>query len=170
MPPMPLEADAPLDLVTPLTASAAASASQARRSSSDVEGTVAVEQIEIDELARQQGGSARPTYLSSGATRPSTARSASWQRHRRKYRWSRPPPGAVRPTRAIRHRRLRSARPRPGLHALRRLARRRAPQPRRRRPRPRAWRLPTSPLRQRRQRRLIEQVGSLLRKRRSGGW
>ena len=54
MPPIPLEAEAPLDLVTPLTASAAASASQARRSSSDVEGTVAVEQIEIGELARQQ--------------------------------------------------------------------------------------------------------------------
>src|SRR5437588_5827954 len=39
MPPMPLEADAPPDLVTPLTARPAASASQARRSSSDVEGT-----------------------------------------------------------------------------------------------------------------------------------
>ena len=39
MPPMPLEADALPDLVTPLTARPAASASQARRSSSDVEGT-----------------------------------------------------------------------------------------------------------------------------------
>ena len=40
MPPIPLEADAPPDLVTPLTASAAASASQARRSSSDVDGVL----------------------------------------------------------------------------------------------------------------------------------
>src|SRR6266576_2704525 len=38
MPPIPVEANAPPDLVTPLTASAAASASQARRSRSDVEG------------------------------------------------------------------------------------------------------------------------------------
>ena len=54
MPPMPLEAEAPPDLVTPLTASAAASASQARRSSSAVVGTFAVEQIEIGEIVRQQ--------------------------------------------------------------------------------------------------------------------
>ena len=56
MPPMPLEADAPPDLVTPLTARPAASASQARRSSSDGRGNFAVEQIEIGELARQQRG------------------------------------------------------------------------------------------------------------------
>ena len=54
MPPIPVEADAPPDLVTPLTASAAASASQARRSSSAVDGIFAVEQIEIREIARQQ--------------------------------------------------------------------------------------------------------------------
>ena len=54
MPPMPVEADAPPDLVTPLTASAAASASQARRSSSDGRRNVAVEQIEIGQIARQQ--------------------------------------------------------------------------------------------------------------------
>ena len=56
MPPMPLEADAPPDLVTPLTASPAASASQARRSSSPVVGIIAIEQIEIGELVRQQRG------------------------------------------------------------------------------------------------------------------
>ncbi len=54
MPPIPVEADAPPDLVTPLTASAAASASQARRSSSDVDGDAGIEQIEIGEIARQQ--------------------------------------------------------------------------------------------------------------------
>ena len=56
MPPMPLEADAPPDLVTPLTARPAASASQARRSSSAGRGNFAIEQIEIGELARQQRG------------------------------------------------------------------------------------------------------------------
>ena len=54
MPPMPVEAEAPPDLVTPLTASAAASASQARRSSSEVDGHLGIEQIEIGEVARQQ--------------------------------------------------------------------------------------------------------------------
>ena len=54
MPPMPDEADAPPDLVTPLTASAAASASLARRSSSAVDGGLRIEQIEIGEIARQQ--------------------------------------------------------------------------------------------------------------------
>src|SRR5438046_2863922 len=39
MPPMPADADAPPDLLTPFTASAAASASCARRSSSNIEGT-----------------------------------------------------------------------------------------------------------------------------------
>ena len=56
MPPMPVEADAPPDLVTPLTARPAASASQARRSSSAVDGTSRIEQIEIGEIARQQRG------------------------------------------------------------------------------------------------------------------
>ena len=54
MPPMPVEAEAPPDLVTPLTASPAASASQARRSSSAVDGTLRIEQIEIGEFVRQQ--------------------------------------------------------------------------------------------------------------------
>ena len=54
MPPIPLEADAPPDFVTPLTARPAASASQARRSQFGGRGNRAIEQIEIGELARQQ--------------------------------------------------------------------------------------------------------------------
>src|SRR5882724_6767057 len=78
MPPMPLEADAPPDLLTPLTPSAAASASQARRSSSDVEGTLRSSRSRSGKSRAKSDGSARPTYLSSGATRAiATARSAS---------------------------------------------------------------------------------------------
>ena len=79
MPPMPLEADAPPDLVTPLTARPAASASQARRSSSDVEGTSRSSRSRSANSRASREGSARPTYLSSGATRAiATARSASF--------------------------------------------------------------------------------------------
>src|SRR3981189_769817 len=69
MPPIPVEADAPPDLVTPLTASAAASASQARRSSSDVDGTLGSSRSRSGKSRASSDGSARPTYLSSGATR-----------------------------------------------------------------------------------------------------
>src|SRR2546421_3656501 len=79
MPPIPAEADAPPDLVTPLTASAAASASQARRSSSDVEGILRSSISRSGKSRASSAGSARPTYLSSGATRAiATARSASF--------------------------------------------------------------------------------------------
>src|SRR5882762_8336650 len=79
MPPIPVEADAPPDLVTPLTASAAASASQARRSSSDVDGTLGSSRSRSGKSRASNDGSARPTYLSSGATRAmATARSASF--------------------------------------------------------------------------------------------
>src|SRR5882724_11665834 len=79
MPPMPVEADAPPDLVTPLTASAAASASQARRSSSEVDGTLGSSRSRSGKSRASSDGSARPTYLSSGATRAiATARSASF--------------------------------------------------------------------------------------------
>src|SRR6202171_6110697 len=78
MPPIPVEADDPPDLVTPLTASAAASASQARRSSSDVEGILESSRSRSGKSRARSDGSARPTYLSSGATRAiATARSAS---------------------------------------------------------------------------------------------
>src|SRR5882757_8367362 len=77
MPPIPVEADAPPDLVTPLTASAAASASQARRSSSAVDGTLESSRSRSGKSRASSAGSARPTYLSSGATRAiATARSA----------------------------------------------------------------------------------------------
>src|SRR6266581_2567097 len=79
MPPIPVEAEAPPDLVTPLTASAAASASQARRSSSDVDGTLGSSRSRSGKSRASNDGSARPTYLSSGATRAmATARSASF--------------------------------------------------------------------------------------------
>ena len=78
MPPIPVEADAPPDLVTPLTASAAASASQARRSSSAVDGILGSSRSRSGKSRASNDGSARPTYLSSGATRAmATARSAS---------------------------------------------------------------------------------------------
>src|SRR5258708_26482987 len=78
MPPIPLEADAPPDLLTPLTARPAASASQARRSSSDVDGTLRSSRSRSGKSRANSDGSARPTYLSSGATRAiATARSAS---------------------------------------------------------------------------------------------
>src|ERR1700682_3330966 len=78
MPPIPVEADAPPDLVTPLTARAAASASQARRSSSEVAGTLGSSRSRSGKSRANSDGSARPTYLSSGATRAiATARSAS---------------------------------------------------------------------------------------------
>src|SRR5205823_13933173 len=78
IPPIPLEADAPPDLVTPLTASAAASASQARRSSSDVDGMLGSSKSRSGKSRASSDGSASPTYLSSGATRAmATARSAS---------------------------------------------------------------------------------------------
>ena len=54
MPPMPVEADAPPDCVTPLTASAAASASHGAAFELGGRGNRAIEQIEIGELARQQ--------------------------------------------------------------------------------------------------------------------
>src|SRR4030081_1148133 len=66
MPPIPVEADAPPDLVTPLTASAAASASQARRSSSEVEGTLGSSRSRSGKSRASSDGSARPTHLSSG--------------------------------------------------------------------------------------------------------
>src|SRR5450756_1293358 len=79
MPPIPVEADAPPDLVTPLTASAAASASQARRSSSEVDGVLESSRSSSGKSRASSDGSARPTYLSSGATRAmATARSASF--------------------------------------------------------------------------------------------
>src|SRR5437899_2362717 len=78
MPPIPVEADAPPDLVTPLTASAAASDSQARRSSSAVDGMLGSSRSRSGKSRASNEGSARPTYLSSGATRAmATARSAS---------------------------------------------------------------------------------------------
>ena len=78
IPPIPADADAPPDLVTPLTASAAASASQARRSSSDVDGVSGSSKSRFGNSRTSNDGSARPTYLSSGATRAmATARSAS---------------------------------------------------------------------------------------------
>src|SRR5437660_8821521 len=79
MPPMPLEAEAPPDFDTPFTASPAASASTARRSSSEVEGTVRSSRSRSANSRASSEGSARPTYLSSGATRAiATARSASF--------------------------------------------------------------------------------------------
>ena len=54
MPPMPDDAEPPPDLVTPLTARPAASASQARRSSSEVEGTFGIQEIEVGKFFRQQ--------------------------------------------------------------------------------------------------------------------
>src|ERR1700682_1118979 len=79
MPPIPLEADAPPDLLTPLTARPAASASQARRSSSDVDGTLRSSKSRSGKSRAKSDGSARPTYLSSGATRAiATARSANF--------------------------------------------------------------------------------------------
>ncbi len=56
MPPIPVEAEAPPDLVTPLTASAAASASQARRSSSAVVGTWGSSRSRSGKSSRQQRG------------------------------------------------------------------------------------------------------------------
>ena len=106
-------------------------------------GNFAVEQIEIGELARQQRriGETDIFVVGRDARHRDRALGELCDAIAAKHRWSRPRPGAARPARAIRHRRLRSARiPRRGRRALRRLARRRAPQPRRRRPRPRAWR------------------------------
>src|ERR1700704_6606561 len=68
MPPIPVEAEAPPDLVTPLTASAAASASQARRSSSAVDGTLESSRSRSGKSRASNAGSASPTYLSSGGT------------------------------------------------------------------------------------------------------
>ena len=56
MPPMPLEADAPPDLVTPLTASARGFGFAGAALEFGRRGNLAVEQIEIGELARQQRG------------------------------------------------------------------------------------------------------------------
>ena len=119
-------------------------------------------------------GSARPAYWSSGATRAiATARSAE----RRdavaaSCRWSRPPPGCGRPARAGRCRRLRSARiPRPRRRAPRRL--------RHAAHRHRVGGIGAGrsrgldqPLRERGERRLIEQVGIIRRlgELRRGGW
>ena len=60
MPPMPLEADAPPDFVTPLTASPAASASTGAALEFGGRGNCAIEQIEIGEFARQQRGIRKP--------------------------------------------------------------------------------------------------------------
>ncbi len=143
MPPMPLEADAPPDLLTPLTARPAASASMARRSSSAVDGTLRIEQIEIGKIARQQrrigeadifvvGRDARHRHRALGEFRNAVAADVVGRDHRL---------ALCRPARAIRRRRLRNARiPRRARRALRRPAIRRAPPPRRRRQRRRAGR------------------------------
>ena len=55
MPPMPAEADAPSDLVTPLTASPAASAAWRAASSTATRRQLGIEQIEIGNIARQLG-------------------------------------------------------------------------------------------------------------------
>src|SRR6195952_897650 len=79
MPPIPAEADAPPDLVTPFTARPAASASDARRSSSATDGVTGSSISRSGNSCASNDGSARPTYWSSGATRAiATARSASF--------------------------------------------------------------------------------------------
>ena len=60
MPPIPVEADAPPDLVTPCTASAAASASMGAALEFCRRRHRAVEQIEIGEIAREQRGIGKP--------------------------------------------------------------------------------------------------------------
>src|SRR5438105_15787988 len=67
IPPIPADADAPPELVTPFTASAAASASQALRSSSDVDGVSGASRSRSGKSRARHDGSARPTDLSAGA-------------------------------------------------------------------------------------------------------
>ena len=63
MPPMPAEAEAPPDLLTPRTPSAAASAWRARRSRTSTLRHVGIEQIEIGKLAGEQSRIGKPGEL-----------------------------------------------------------------------------------------------------------
>ena len=77
-PPMPAEAAAPPDLLTPETAMAAASASRARRSSTPTSGMSGSSKSSAGGFFANSAGSARPAKRSSGAARAmATARSAS---------------------------------------------------------------------------------------------
>ena len=68
MPPMPADAEAPPDLVTPATASPAPSARLARSSRTGHARQIRIEQIEIGNVLRaSRAGSARPANGSSGA-------------------------------------------------------------------------------------------------------
>src|SRR5665213_3016564 len=67
MPPMPAEAEAPPDLATPLTASAAASASRAMASSCATVGRSGSIRSRSGKSCASKAASANPAYLSSGA-------------------------------------------------------------------------------------------------------
>ena len=124
MPPMPAEAEAPPDLLTPLTARPASSARRAMASSAATSGSSRSTRSRSGKFLRQQRriGEARHTCpRARRAPSPPRARPAR-RRRRRSCRWSRPPPACARPAREDPCRRPRSAAiPRPRRRALDRL-------------------------------------------------
>ena len=131
MPPIPADADAPLDLETPGTASAAASAVRASVSSASTVGTRGIEEIEVRHGAGQHVrlGEAGEAVFRRGACHRHGALGERLQRLPRPDRWSIPKPAGGPQGRADRRCRPRIV-PTPRRHrrGRRLIARRRAPQ------------------------------------------